>query len=202
MLDVPDITLNTDGTVDAVATLETVVDTGAAYGLNYGAFIGAPITDALGRYISGRINDDYFESHRVELFPLPAADNKAKVQMRLTQTGTGSWYWGIDNFGIYSIVPKVTGQWDFDQGDLRATVGEDMQYGDDLVKSHTSFGTTTSFGIPDIGGKLAKVMKFTRIEPEERGFDLRIHYCAGCGSNEAVIAPVGMVGISARLQDS
>jgi hypothetical protein len=171
MLDGPDVILNGDGTVDAVSTLQTTVDGGAAYGANYGAYIGAPITDALGRYISARVNDDYFESHRVELFPLPAADNKAKVQLRFTQTGTGSWYFGIDNVGLYSI-PKgsseaVTGQWDFNQGDLRATVGQDMQYGDALVKAHTSFGTTTSFGIPDIGGKAANVMKFTRIDDSE-----------------------------------
>jgi hypothetical protein len=60
---------------------------------------------------------------------------------------------------------RVGGQWDFDQGDLRATVGEDMQYGDGLtgrIKDHTSFGSTTSFGIPDIGGKPADVMKYTR----------------------------------------
>jgi hypothetical protein len=109
MLDQPDIATNVDGTVDAVATLETNVDGGAAYGLNYGAFIGAPITQALAPFISGRVNDDSVESHRVELFPLPAADNKTKVQFRFTQTGTGSWYFGIDNFGLYSIAP-VSGQ--------------------------------------------------------------------------------------------
>src|SRR5262245_42850372 len=63
---------------------------------------------------------------------------------------------------------RVTGQWDFDQGDLRATVGTDMQYGDapgeTAMRDHTSFGTTTSFGIPDIGGQPAKVMKYTRDE--------------------------------------
>ena len=60
----------------------------------------------------------------------------------------------------------ATGHWDFDQGDLRATLGADMQYGDlpgeTAVKDHTSFGTTTSFGIPDIGGQPAKVMKYSR----------------------------------------
>jgi hypothetical protein len=69
---------------------------------------------------------------------------------------------------ITARVPqKVTGQWDFDNGDLRATLGTDMQYGDGptgRMKDHTSFGTTTSFGIPDIGGKPAKVMKYTRDE--------------------------------------
>ena len=62
---------------------------------------------------------------------------------------------------------KVTGQWDFEQGDLRATVGKDLEYGDGpagRMKDHTSFGTTTSFGIPDIGGKPAKLLKYTRDE--------------------------------------
>src|SRR6185369_8458512 len=61
----------------------------------------------------------------------------------------------------------VSAQWDFDQGDLRATVGADLQYGDGpngRMKDHTSFGTTTSFGIPDIGGQPAKVLKYTRDE--------------------------------------
>ena len=52
---------------------------------------------------------------------------------------------------------RVTGQWDFDQGDLRATVGQDLQYGDATMPGQTSFGTTTSFGIPDIGGQPANV---------------------------------------------
>ena len=59
---------------------------------------------------------------------------------------------------------RVTGQWDFDQGDLRATVGQDLQYGDATMPGQTSFGTTTSFGIPDIGGVPANVMKYTRNE--------------------------------------
>ncbi len=61
---------------------------------------------------------------------------------------------------------SVTGHWDFDAGDLRATVGRAGSYY--LVPtppagntaSRTSFGTTTSFGIPDIGGTPANVMRF------------------------------------------
>lgn len=46
---------------------------------------------------------------------------------------------------------KITGQWDFDQADLRATVGKNLEYGDGptgRMKDHTSFGTTTSFWNP------------------------------------------------------
>jgi len=65
---------------------------------------------------------------------------------------------------------RVTGQWDFDQGDLRATVGQDLQYGDATMAGQTSFGTTTSFGIPDIGGQPAKVLKYTRNESPPQNY--------------------------------
>ncbi len=52
----------------------------------------------------------------------------------------------------------VTGQWDFNQGDLRATVGQDLQYYNAQVQTDTTFGTTTTFGIADIDGQPAKVM--------------------------------------------
>jgi len=61
----------------------------------------------------------------------------------------------------------VTGQWDFDNGDLKATVGQDLEYGDGpggYMTTQTTFNTTTAFGIPDIGGSAAKVMKYTRSE--------------------------------------
>ncbi|MBM3881777.1 MAG: hypothetical protein FJ387_18980 [Verrucomicrobia bacterium] len=61
-----------------------------------------------------------------------------------------------------TVVPappvEVTGQWDFDQGDLRATVGRDLEYFDATVQGDTSFGTTTAFGIPNIAGAPAKVL--------------------------------------------
>ena len=40
--------------------------------------------------LGGRLNDDAVESKRVELFPLPKADNQAKVRLRFAQAGTGS----------------------------------------------------------------------------------------------------------------
>ncbi len=60
---------------------------------------------------------------------------------------------------------RVTGQWDFDQSDLRATVGQALDYGDGAggpMALHTTFGTTTSYGIPDIGSQVARVMKYER----------------------------------------
>jgi hypothetical protein len=53
----------------------------------------------------------------------------------------------------------VRGQWDFNSN-LVATYGNDLQYFDAGVQSDTSFGTTTSFGLPDINGQPATVMHF------------------------------------------
>lgn len=53
--------------------------------------------------------------------------------------------------------PKVTGQWDFADG-LKATIGADLVFNDGVSESDTQFGTTTSFGIPDIDGQPADVM--------------------------------------------
>jgi hypothetical protein len=114
-----DVVRLADGTVDAVATLTnpasdtasyTDPNTGEQIGGTYGAFIGAPISQSLAPYISGRINDDQIESKRVEFFPLPAAANQKKVSFRFAQAGTGSWFFGIDDFGIYSLASAaVTG---------------------------------------------------------------------------------------------
>jgi hypothetical protein len=50
--------------------------------------------------------------------------------------------------------PMVTGQWDFSNG-LRATIGSDLLFNDEVSESDTLFGTTTSFEIADIGGEPA-----------------------------------------------
>ena len=50
-----------------------------------------------------RVNDDPIESKRVEFYPLPAAANQKTVRLRFAQAGTGSWYFGVDNVGLYSI---------------------------------------------------------------------------------------------------
>ena len=259
-----DIVKDTTGAIDAVATMTNVysdvatyvdADTGETKGGSYGSFIGAPISASLAPYISGRADDDKTSSMKVEMFSLPAASNQGKVRFRFAQTGTDSWFWGIDDFGLYSITtiapptvtmaaatvsvgignsitltPKVegtgpftyqwqfnskdiagetnssltignvktasagsyqvkvtnvggtvtspvltlapyvpatslTGQWDFDLGSLKATVGNDLEYKAEDVASATQFGTTTSFGIANINGKEAKVMAVPGLNP-------------------------------------
>ena len=110
-LDGPDIVKDDNGVVDAEATFNTAHgdvanytdDNGNPVGGTYGAFIAAPITPALAPYIQARVNDDPVESKRYELYRLPAADNQSKVRLRFAHAGTDSWYWGIDDVGVYSI---------------------------------------------------------------------------------------------------
>ena len=249
LLDGPDV-LTTGGNVDAIKTFTNRYPDVAVYtdpithtqkGGFYGEFVAAPISQALATYINARVNDNPVESKRVELFRLPAADNQPAVRFRFAHAGTDSWYWGVDDFGLYSINPgqlpvvttgpasvsltegltatftvsatspgpltyqwefngaliagatnsslvlsnlttanagiytvvvgnatgavesggatltiyelAVTGQWDFNAGDLRATVGAELEF----------VGTTsnlTTFPTVDIGGQPARVMAF------------------------------------------
>src|SRR5690348_11194070 len=60
----------------------------------------------------------------------------------------------------------VTGQWDFDAGDLRATIGTPLTYLDGpggATAQGTRFDTTDTFGIPGIGGVPARVMQFPKM---------------------------------------
>lgn len=114
---------NGQGAVDAWTTLTTPVsglptwtdpNTFETRGGFYGEYIGVAsnLWSTLAPYISGRLDDNQSESKRVELFRLPQADNQATVKFRFAQAGTGSWFWGIDNLGLYSISaapPQVTG---------------------------------------------------------------------------------------------
>ena len=121
MLDRADVvTMTEPGTgntvVDAEATFNTEggdiahytdPNSGEDKGGTYGAFVFAPISQALAPYISARANDNSIESKRIELYRLPAADKQKTVRVRFAMTGSDSWYWGIDDFGIYSIGPSV-----------------------------------------------------------------------------------------------
>jgi hypothetical protein len=100
------------GNIDAVKTLTTTYGDVAEYtdptsgqlvGGYYGFFIKAPITQALAPYIEGRLNDDNSESKRLEVYRVPLADNQKSVMFRFAQAGTSSWYWAIDNWGVYSV---------------------------------------------------------------------------------------------------
>jgi hypothetical protein len=81
---------------------------GMPVGGTYGDYIAAPISSALGPHVLSRIDDDPVDSKRIELFGLPQADNQRAVRFRFAHAGRDSWYFGIDDFGLYSI-PSVPG---------------------------------------------------------------------------------------------
>ncbi|MEN9776860.1 MAG: hypothetical protein RJB04_615 [Verrucomicrobiota bacterium] len=116
LIDEADLVKAEDGSLDAEATLNKehgdvanyTDDAGNVIGGTYGAFIGAPITASLAPFIQGRVNDNRFESKRYELFRVSGADNQSTVRFRFIHAGTDSWYWGIDDFGIYSPDASVT----------------------------------------------------------------------------------------------
>ena len=68
-----------------------------------GIGVASNLWGTLGPYISPRAEEDPVASKRVELYRLPLADNQATVRLRFTHAGTDSWYWGIDNVGLYSL---------------------------------------------------------------------------------------------------
>ncbi len=125
MVEEADVRTDTDGAIDGYATLSaqqtdtaSLLDpaTGEEIGHHYGAFIGVKsnLWSTLSPYISARVNDDQVESKRVEMYRLEKADGQTKVRFRFAQAGTGSWFFGIDELGLYEIVqtfpPKITEQ--------------------------------------------------------------------------------------------
>jgi hypothetical protein len=82
-------------------------DISPTHATNYGIYIKAPITQALAPYIQGRTNDDTLDGKRIEVVRLAQADGKATVRFRFLNTGTGSWFWGVDNLGLYEITTPV-----------------------------------------------------------------------------------------------
>jgi hypothetical protein len=123
-LDGPDVVRDGGGAVDPVATFGTTRGDIAVYtdpgtqelrGGYYGAFIGVDSNrwSTLAPFISPRVDDNPVESKRVEIFRLPVADNQAKVRLRFAHAGTDSWYFGLDNVGLYSLTevspPVITG---------------------------------------------------------------------------------------------
>ncbi len=58
------------------------------------------------------------------------------------------------------------GLWNFDEGNLSSSSGEDMEYLDD-TGDIAEFGTTESFGVPAINGEIANVLKLPKLTPEQ-----------------------------------
>ncbi len=76
---------------------------------------------------------------------------------------------GVNSAGIPPVIPPpapIRGLWQFDNGDLTATIGKNLAYLDGeegATQGATEFGSTESFEIESIGGQVANIMKVGHI---------------------------------------
>jgi hypothetical protein len=111
LLDGPDILLDNAGNVDASNTFATGyadvpnVDLNTPANGYYGQYIGVSpnLWSTLAPFISARGDDDQTGSKRVEVIRLAQADNQPAVRFRMAMAGRYAWYFGMDDFGLYSI---------------------------------------------------------------------------------------------------
>jgi len=92
--------------------------------------------------------------------PNPA--NAVKLDFADTAGTAASRQWDFTINATGGSSTPVTGQWDFDNGTLAATVGTALEYiggPGGMTAQGTAFGTTTSFGIENIGGQPANVLR-------------------------------------------
>jgi hypothetical protein len=92
----------------------------------------------------------------------PDKNNTVRLEFKDSAgtAATATWSFAIVVAG--GSATQVAGQWDFDSGDLRATVGQALQFLDGaagLTATGTRFGTTADLGLAPIGGEVAKVME-------------------------------------------
>jgi len=106
--------ISTGGTVDVETTYNTtrndIAMSPEGVGGSYGAFVKAPLDAQVGSRTFARSVSDAPDGTRIELIRVPQADNKADVRFRFFIAGTDSWYFGLDDFGVYSIptAPALT----------------------------------------------------------------------------------------------
>ena len=100
------------------------------------------------------------------------ANNLVRLEFTdsLGATRTNSWSFGITPSSGASTT--VTGQWDFDAGDLRATVGSPLEYFG-TTAAGTQFGTTAALGVTNIGGVEATVMRVPGDLSNQIGYVMR-----------------------------
>jgi hypothetical protein len=121
MLEPQDIALDAQGNIDASNTFARIqadvpnVDAGTLVNGYYGQYIGVNSNQwaGLAPFLGARGDDDQAGSKRVEVLRLAQADNQPAVRFRMVMAGKYAWYFGIDDFGLYSIAssspPLVSG---------------------------------------------------------------------------------------------
>ncbi|HYG36100.1 MAG TPA: LamG-like jellyroll fold domain-containing protein, partial [Clostridia bacterium] len=103
---------------------------------------------------------------------VPNATNATLVLESILPAHAGAYAVEVSNSGgsttssnaLLVVLPigpiQVTGQWNFTNGTLEARTGLPLEFFDSTVEADTTFGTTTSFGIADIGGVATPVLHF------------------------------------------
>ena len=120
--------------------------------------------------------------------PAPLPNNTTNV-VRLIFGDTSALFTNVWQFVTVRVEqkPSITGQWDFESGDLGATIGQALEYFDGpsgATQAGTQFGTTTTFGIPDITGLPAKVMRVPRATTTQIGYIMRHSAVANGGGSK------------------
>jgi hypothetical protein len=102
----------------------------------------------------------------------PEVQNSVRIEYTdsASVSRTNSWTFGITPANGSSTT--VTGQWDFDQGDLRATVGSPLEYFG-TTATGTEFGTTAVLGVTNINGAVANVMRVPGDVNNQIGYVMR-----------------------------
>jgi hypothetical protein len=134
------------------------------------------------KYVDGIKQDDWTESQSLDnprrammptaiLFADGDQDERRAMYVNSIQVREGrlsdaqlALLGGPEAAGIPLVLPpsNVTGQWDFQFGDLSATIGSPLQYLDGeagVTQAGTQFGTTIDLGQPDIAGEPAYIMR-------------------------------------------
>jgi hypothetical protein len=113
----------------------------------------------LAPFIEGRVDDNPTESKRFELRRLPAADGQARVRFRFVHAGTDSWYFGVDNLGLYSIPATVaeapTISTALEGGNLRLGWGENAA--GFVLESRGALGSGEWLPVPGVTGNSALI---------------------------------------------
>lgn len=84
--------------------------------------------------------------------------NRFTLEFKDTEGQTFQETWSFTSRVSNATTAAVTGQWDFNRGDLSATIGTPLAFFSEATRQSTQFGTTRDFGLPDIGGQPALVM--------------------------------------------
>ncbi|MFO1500886.1 MAG: hypothetical protein U1G07_21275 [Verrucomicrobiota bacterium] len=80
---------------------------------------------------------------------------------------TREWKFTTGKASAGNLANAVKGQWDFQNGNLAATIGRDLHYIDAGLASRYQFGLASSFGIPLLGGKDVKVLRVPYMANDE-----------------------------------